>query len=149
MRTIPHLDIGNGEYKSVGLLGFDFIGALALTFDYEHGRVTATKPDAFKAPTGSPVFAIPVRLGSQQPLADVTLDGALANVFSSTPGVPGRCSPSTTSRADIPKRSRPSRSFVTGDYKPVTLRLMRLGTTMRCGIEAKSGSPSCHNKKEN
>lgn len=81
VRTIPHLDIGNGAYKSVGLLGFDFIGALVLTFDYEHGRVTATRPDAFTAPTGSPVFAIPVRLGSQQPLADVTLDGALGERF--------------------------------------------------------------------
>ncbi len=89
VRSIPHLDAGGGDYKVVGLLGFDFIGALALTLDYEHGRVTATRPDAFAAPTGSTVYAIPVRLGTQRPLTDVTLDGALGERFLIDTGASG------------------------------------------------------------
>ncbi len=77
----PHVGIEGADYKAVGLLGFDFIAAVALTLDYEHGTVTATKPAAFAAPTASPTFAIPVRLATQRPLTDVTLDGALGERF--------------------------------------------------------------------
>ncbi len=79
--TIPHVGDEGADYKAVGLLGFDFIAALALKCDYEKGRVTATQPEAFVAPTGPEAFAIPVRLGNQSPLADVTINGALGERF--------------------------------------------------------------------
>lgn len=79
--SAPHLGDEGSDYKAVGLLGFDFIGAVALAIDYEHGTVTATEPDAFAPPKASPTFTIPVRLGSQTPLTDVTLGGALGERF--------------------------------------------------------------------
>lgn len=87
--TSPHLGADGPDYKVVGLLGFDFIDAVALTVDYQGGRLTATKSDAFVPPSGSSVCAVPVRLGSQVPLADVTIDGALGERFRPDTGASG------------------------------------------------------------
>ena len=80
--TIPHL---GGDvpklFKVVGLLGFDFIGDVGLAIDYEHGRVTATSPEAFSAPTDPRALPLYVRLGNGQPQADVMVDGAVGVRF--------------------------------------------------------------------
>ncbi len=87
--TVPHLGADGADYKVVGLLGFDFIGALALKLDYERARVEAIKSDAFVPPSGPGTYAIPVRLGRQIPLADVSLDGALGERFMIDTGAGG------------------------------------------------------------
>ncbi len=87
--TVPHVDADSGDYKVVGLLGFDFIGALALKLDYARGRIAAIKPDAFVAPSGTATYAIPIRLGRQIPLADVSINGVLGERFVIDTGAAG------------------------------------------------------------
>lgn len=80
--TIPHLATGaDGVYKSVGLLGFDFIGDVALAIDYMNGRVTATSPEAFRPRKDPRTFAIPIRLGTGIPQTDVMVNDALGERF--------------------------------------------------------------------
>lgn len=74
--------------KPVGLLGFDFIAALALKLDYEHGAITASDSNRFVPPTTPHTIALDVRLGSQQPLVDVAIDGALGERFVVDTGSP-------------------------------------------------------------
>jgi len=82
MHTTPHIAPTNaGDMKPVGLLGFDFIGALALKLDYVHGSVTAYDPASFAAPTAPHTLALDVRLGTQQPMTDVMVNGALGERF--------------------------------------------------------------------
>ncbi len=82
MHTTPHIaPINAGDMKPVGLLGFDFIGALALKLDYVHGTVTAFDPATFAAPTAPHTLALDVRLGTQQPMTDVMINGALGERF--------------------------------------------------------------------
>ena len=80
--VVPALSFADSRLpvRAVGLLGFDFIASLALRLDYTHASVTATDYDAFKAPTGS-VFPIDVRLGTQQPETDVSIDGHVGERF--------------------------------------------------------------------
>jgi len=90
VRTIPHLgDDSPGEYKSVGLLGFDFIASLVLKIDYERGEVTALDPDAFAAPTDPLTNVVTVRLGDSTPVTDVLVNGALGERFTIDTGAPG------------------------------------------------------------
>ena len=80
--TLP--DIGMeipGNYRAVGLLGFDFIADIALKLDYEHGRVTATTSDSFVPPDSANSIAIPIRIGSGSPQTDVVVNGALGERF--------------------------------------------------------------------
>ena len=80
--TIPHLDEpDNTLYKSVGLLGFDFIGDVALSMDYMHARVFATSPEAFTPPKDGQGFAIPIRLRDGVPQTDVSINDALGERF--------------------------------------------------------------------
>ena len=82
VRTIPPLDFGDNKvFKTVGLLGFDFIGDVALSLDYLKGTVSATSPEAFAPPKDPRTFAIPVRLGDEQPLTDVSVNNVLGERF--------------------------------------------------------------------
>ncbi len=88
--TIPHVnDDRPGEFKTVGLLGFDFIASQVLELDYERGEVTAIDPDAFKPPTDPLTNALTVRLGNSTPEADVLVNGALGERFTLDTGAGG------------------------------------------------------------
>lgn len=87
--TMPHIAADGADYKVVGLLGFDFIGALALKLDYQRARIAATQPEAFVPPSGSGTYPIAVRLGRQIPLADVSINGALGERFLIDTGAAG------------------------------------------------------------
>lgn len=63
--------------KAVGLLGFDFFAELGVTIDYEHKKVSVVPGTAFSPPTDPLAIPIDVRIGSGQPNASVTLNGAL------------------------------------------------------------------------
>ncbi len=87
--TLPHLGVDqSGVYKAVGLLGFDFLGAQPLAIDYERGRVTAIDPGSFEEPKKPGTLALDVRLGSQVPMTDVTVNGALGERFIVDTGSP-------------------------------------------------------------
>lgn len=92
MDTTPHMRESDDEFqggvKPVGLLGFDFIAALGLKLDYEHGAVTAYDGNAFVPPTTPHTIALDIRLGSQQPRVDVTINGALGERFIIDTGAP-------------------------------------------------------------
>jgi predicted aspartyl protease len=89
MDTTPHLESDDqGGVKPVGFLGFDFIAALGLKLDYEHGEVTAYEGNAFVAPTTPHTIALDIRLASQQPRVDVTINGALGERFVIDTGAP-------------------------------------------------------------
>ncbi|GAC1539308.1 MAG: hypothetical protein NVS3B16_00060 [Vulcanimicrobiaceae bacterium] len=81
MLITPSLDEGTGTVRAVGLLGFDFIGALALELDYQHATVTAFEADAFVAPTTPHTVPLDIRLATQTPMTDVTINGALGERF--------------------------------------------------------------------
>ena len=80
--TVPHsMEEDPGSYKVVGLLGFDFIAGTALALDYEHQKLTAYEPSSFEAPADPDQIVLPVRLGTQQPLTNVTFNGSLGERF--------------------------------------------------------------------
>ncbi len=84
MGIIPHVagDGGvSGEVRAVGLLGFDFLGALALKLDYQHGSVIAFEPSSFVAPASPHTLALDIRLSTQLPMTDVPINGALGERF--------------------------------------------------------------------
>jgi predicted aspartyl protease len=84
VRTVPPFDKTRfmGTYRAVGLLGFDFIYALALKLDYYDGTVTAYAPGTFAPPpTQEGQFNIDIRLASGVPLTNVTVNGALGDRF--------------------------------------------------------------------
>ncbi|MBD5604635.1 MAG: aspartyl protease family protein [Candidatus Eremiobacteraeota bacterium] len=83
VKVIPalHFENRSGTSRVVGLLGFDFIASLSLTFDYEKGEITATDYDAYVNPSGPDTFAVPIRLGRQGPETDLVLDGHLGEGF--------------------------------------------------------------------
>jgi len=88
--TVPHFAGGRERiYRTVGLLGFDFIAALVLRMDYEHGTVTAIAPETFAPPSDPLTNALTVRLGTDQPLTDVTVNGALGERFAIDTGASG------------------------------------------------------------
>ncbi len=91
MGLTPHMNasIGTGEVRPVGLLGFDFIAALALELDYEHAVVTATAPSSFAAPTAPHTVPLDIRLGTQAPMTDVAINGALGERFLIDTGASG------------------------------------------------------------
>ena len=82
VHTIPHVGYGDNKvYKSVGLLGFDFIGDVALSLDYLNGRVSATTPEAFSPPKDRQAFEIPVRFGQGEPETEVAINGVPGERF--------------------------------------------------------------------
>jgi hypothetical protein len=68
-----------GRTRVVGLLGFDFLDAVALRLDYEHGTVDAQAPTAFVADPGAE--PLPIRLNSQVPVARLDIGGARGDDF--------------------------------------------------------------------
>lgn len=90
IRAIPHLGSGyDGVYKAVGLLGFDFIGDVALSLDYVHGRVMATTPEAFTAPKDAHTFAVPLRFDRGEPMTEVAVNGVPGERFAIDTGWSG------------------------------------------------------------
>lgn len=81
MHVTPPIERGGGNVRAVGLLGFDFIGALALELDYQHGAVTAIEPAAFVPPVTPHTIALDIRLGTQQPMTDVAINGVVGERF--------------------------------------------------------------------
>jgi len=82
VQTIPHLGADRmGQYKIVGLLGFDFINAVSLKLDYEKGQVTAYDPATFAPPVDPQMNVLDVRLSGGQPLTSVSINGAVGERF--------------------------------------------------------------------
>ena len=83
VHTVPSIDEqdASGQYRAVGLLGFDFIDAVALKLDYVHGTVTAYDPATFHAPDETRGFDLDLRLGTQTPNMTLTIDGAIGERF--------------------------------------------------------------------
>lgn len=81
MNVVPAIGEASRTVRAVGLLGFDFIGALALELDYQHGAVTAIEPGAFVPPVGPHTIALDIRLGSETPMIDVAINGAVGERF--------------------------------------------------------------------
>jgi predicted aspartyl protease len=64
--------------RDVGLLGFDFLCESGITIDYEHQTVTAERYGSYTAPTDPRTIALDARLGTQQPMTTVSVNGAIA-----------------------------------------------------------------------
>jgi predicted aspartyl protease len=81
--TMPHFDVNvPGQFKVVGLLGFDFIGSLLLKLDYRNQTVTGYSGDsAFAPPADAMASILDVRLGDGTPKTDVAIGGALGEQF--------------------------------------------------------------------
>ncbi|MBC5800248.1 MAG: aspartyl protease family protein [Candidatus Eremiobacteraeota bacterium] len=79
MRTIPISMREGTKTRVVGLLGFDFLDAVALRIDYAGGSVDVARPGSGAAPAGA--VPLDVRLGSQIPLTRVTVGEATGNDF--------------------------------------------------------------------
>src|SRR5271156_370254 len=78
-----------GEYKIVGLLGFDFIGSVSLKLDYEAGTATAYDPSTFTPPTDPGTDLLDVRFSDGAPMTDVIVNGARAERFTVDTGDQG------------------------------------------------------------
>jgi len=79
--TIPHLGADTIGTKVVGLLGFDFLDAVALKIDYPTATVTAFLPSAFVPPADPNTMALDVRLGYGVPMTDIRINGTLGTQF--------------------------------------------------------------------
>jgi predicted aspartyl protease len=92
---VPQIDIGQlhmhnaavailplafeeGEVKTVGLLGFDFLCESGITIDYEHHEVVAERYGTYTPPQAPHVIALTIRLGAQVPMTSVNVNGAIA-----------------------------------------------------------------------
>ena len=88
--TEPHVGLDRPAlYKIVGLLGFDFIDAVGLKFDYAAGTVTAQTTESFEAPTDPETIDLDVRLASMSPQTSITVNGALGERFVLDTGASG------------------------------------------------------------
>jgi predicted aspartyl protease len=87
--SVVLLGMGRKPSDPVGLLGFDFLAGLAVRIDYEHQRVLAMNPHTYEPPSGTDVSAINLRLGSQVPMVDADLGGAISQRLIVDTGSPG------------------------------------------------------------
>jgi predicted aspartyl protease len=76
--SVVPLGMGRKPTDPAGLLGFDFLAELAVRIDYEHQRVLAMDPRSYEPPSGTDVSALPLRLGSQVPMVNANLGGAIS-----------------------------------------------------------------------
>jgi len=76
--SVVPLGMGRKPTDPAGLLGFDFLAQLAVRIDYEHQRVLAMDPRSYEPPSGPDVAALPLRLGSQVPMVNADLGGAIS-----------------------------------------------------------------------
>jgi hypothetical protein len=83
VRSVPSVgDRGLfGDYRAVGLLGFDFIDGVVLKLDYLHGTAIAFDPSAFKPAADANGFNTDLRLGTGMPLVTMTINGAVGERF--------------------------------------------------------------------
>jgi hypothetical protein len=81
--TVPSLEGRSelGDYKVVGLLGFDFIADVALKLDYLNAAVTASVPAGFAPPVDANGFAVDLRLDDAEPVTSITVNGAKSDDF--------------------------------------------------------------------
>ncbi|MBD5657070.1 MAG: aspartyl protease family protein [Candidatus Eremiobacteraeota bacterium] len=81
--TAPKIDEPSDmrDFRIVGLLGFDFIDAMALKLDYYDGTATAFAPGAFVPPATGDGFATDLRLGDGAPLVSLDVNGATGDRF--------------------------------------------------------------------
>ncbi|HYW52811.1 MAG TPA: retropepsin-like aspartic protease [Dongiaceae bacterium] len=77
VQELPHGWQTAPDVKEVGLLGFDFLAELGVTIDYEHERVAVVPSAAYVPPTDPHTIPIDVRVGSGQPRATVSVNGAV------------------------------------------------------------------------
>lgn len=77
------------DTKIVGLLGFDFLATLGVHIDYVHKTVWVEPGQTFTAPAGPGAYRLDVRLGTQQPVTTVVLDGVVAPRFALDTGADG------------------------------------------------------------
>ncbi len=79
MRTLPFAASEAKSVRVVGLLGFDFLDAVALKIDYASGELDAFRPGTVAAPPGSD--AVDIRLNSNAPVARATIGNATGEDF--------------------------------------------------------------------
>jgi predicted aspartyl protease len=79
MRTLPFAASEAKSVRVVGLLGFDFLNALALKIDYASGEIDAIRPGALAPPPGA--GTLDVRLNSGTPVARATVGDATGDDF--------------------------------------------------------------------
>jgi predicted aspartyl protease len=79
MRTVPLSSNESHDTRVVGLLGFDFLDAVALKIDYADGSVEAQRPGTLAAPAGA--TPLDVRLNSGTPVAHAALGDASGDDF--------------------------------------------------------------------
>jgi predicted aspartyl protease len=75
---IVPLSMEESAARAVGLLGFDFLCESGITIDYEHQTVTAERYGTYTAPTDPRTIALDIRLGTQQPITTVSINGTIA-----------------------------------------------------------------------
>ncbi|MBD5604625.1 MAG: clan AA aspartic protease, partial [Candidatus Eremiobacteraeota bacterium] len=83
INTVPSVGVTGqfGEYRAVGLLGFDFIDAIVLELDYRNQTATAYAPQSFAASTSPDDFTLDLRVGNGQPMISIGVDGAVGERF--------------------------------------------------------------------
>jgi predicted aspartyl protease len=82
--TIPKFDESRfmSTTRIVGLLGFDFIDAMALKLDYYNETLTAYAPGAFTAPPAREgQFDLDIRIRGDVPIVDVEINGVRGDRF--------------------------------------------------------------------
>jgi hypothetical protein len=79
MHTVPFSASETKSVRVVGLLGYDFLSAVALKIDYGNGAIDASKPGTLVAPPGS--GALDIRLNSGAPVARATIGNATGDDF--------------------------------------------------------------------
>ena len=78
--TIPWARDEQAGLKTVGLLGYDFLRAVALKIDYKNARVTAVPAAQFTPPPlPPPSDVIPLRIINRLPMVTMTINGAMAD----------------------------------------------------------------------
>jgi predicted aspartyl protease len=85
---LPNPDL-TGDYRVVGLLGFDFIDAVALKLDYLNEAVTAYDAATFVTPAVGRGFDLPLRLGNGTPMTSITINGEVGERFALDTGASG------------------------------------------------------------
>jgi predicted aspartyl protease len=79
MHTVPISSNESRDTRIVGLLGFDFLDAVALKIDYANGTVDAMRPGTFVPPAGA--ASLDVRLNSGTPVTHATVGDASGDDF--------------------------------------------------------------------
>jgi Aspartyl protease len=79
MRTVPLASNESHDTRVVGLLGFDFLDAVALRIDYANGTVDAMRPGTLAPAAGA--TPLEIRLNSGTPVAHAALGDASGDDF--------------------------------------------------------------------